>query len=88
MPSLKVCVCVCVLCTCVFKAFLNPGVVWNSRCLLIRFPFLLGPDFKTLVTPLVKHVRLHLIDAQDMMQVWYNSACLLELSLRASPLLK
>ena len=29
-----------------------------------------GPDFKTLVTPLVKHVRLHLIDPQDIMKVY------------------
>ena len=28
-----------------------------------------GPDFKTLVTPLVKHVRLHLMDPQDIMKV-------------------
>jgi len=28
-----------------------------------------GPDFKTLVTPLVKHVRLHMIDPQDIMKV-------------------
>jgi len=28
-----------------------------------------GPDFKTLVTPLVKHVRLHMIDPQDIMKI-------------------
>lgn len=35
-----------------------------------------GPNFKTLVTPLVKHVRLHLIDAQDMMQVHVIIVCM------------
>jgi hypothetical protein len=29
----------------------------------------LDQDFKKLVTPLVKHVRLHLIDASDLMKV-------------------
>lgn len=28
-----------------------------------------GPDFKTLVTPLVKHVKLHLIDPQEIMKI-------------------
>ena len=28
-----------------------------------------GPDFKTLVTPLLKHIKLHLIDPQDIMKV-------------------
>ena len=28
-----------------------------------------GPDFKTLVTPLVKHVRLHLISPKDLVEV-------------------
>ena len=29
----------------------------------------IGQDFKKLVTPLVKHVRLHLIEANDLMKV-------------------
>ena len=28
-----------------------------------------GPDFKSLVTPLLKHIKLHLIDPQDIMKV-------------------
>jgi len=28
-----------------------------------------GPNFKTLVTPLVKHVRLHLISPKDLVEV-------------------
>ena len=34
-----------------------------------------GPDFKTLVTPLVKHVRIHMIDTEDIMKVGYCSVC-------------
>lgn len=29
-----------------------------------------GPDFKALVTPLLKHIKLHLIDPQDIMKVY------------------
>jgi BTB/POZ domain-containing protein 9 len=28
-----------------------------------------GPDFKSLVTPLLKHIKLHLIDPQDIMKI-------------------
>lgn len=43
------------------------GVILVDYGVVFSFPA--GPDFKTLVSPLVKHVRLHMIDAQDMMQV-------------------
>jgi hypothetical protein len=36
-----------------------------------------GPDFKSLVTPLLKHIKLHLIDPQDIMKVggWFGALC-------------
>lgn len=33
------------------------------------FPHIIDQEFKKLVKPLVKHVRLHLIDANDLMKV-------------------
>lgn len=33
---------------------------------------IIDQEFKKLVKPLVKHVRLHLIDANDLMKVQYN----------------
>ena len=40
----------------------------NARGVL-ECSFHAGQDFRSLVTPLVKHVRLHLIDPQDIMKV-------------------
>ena len=37
--------------------------------LLFHFSWYLGPDFKTLVTPLVKLVRLHQISPKDLVEV-------------------
>ena len=46
-----------------------PHLHWCVYDILFVSHFCSGPDFKTLVTPLVKHVRLHLIDPQDIMKV-------------------
>lgn len=43
----------------------------------LSLSLVVGQDFKKFVSPLVKHVRLHLIDAQDIMSVSWNGQCVL-----------
>lgn len=50
----------------------NHFVIWAAKFSVVVF--LKDQDFKKLVTPLVKHVRLHLIDANDIMKVKQSSA--------------